>query len=452
MSRRLFWQLCTIIGTGVVAMFYVINLAISQIENDMSLLALEDRAELVAWSRDAETLHAAGDLPALNHWLEELQETEETWAAVASADVQHIAGNRTRFDDYHGYNMGRNVAWQIHLYFEENPIMELPFSDGRTSLLIELPMRMRPGSLWDETQLLLQVILPLAILILVSIVLYRHIMEPLRELQHATRTFSEGNFDVRVGGLLGNRDDELTQLANTFDQMAQRIGELFHSQRQLLTDLSHELRTPLSRLDIAVERLIADGQSSNDPTVLQDNLDRIHRESRHIRKLVDDTLTLSWLENEAPSLQEESLDLVDLLEVLIEDARFEYPDRDIEVTLPHAARIANSNHRVLAQALENILRNALRYTPAGKTVSIDLSRAEGDFEISIADEGPGVPDKHLSAIFRPFFRVDASRPAGASFGLGLALARRQLAAVAARVKAANLDQGGLLMTVTVPQG
>lgn len=448
MTHQLFWKLCLIIGTGVVAMFYLIDQTVSRIENNMSLIAEDNRRQLNDWGRTAESIYLSGDQIALEQWLDDLQREQDTWATIAQAEVTHIAGSVEDQDHYSGYNLGRNVNWQIHLYFEHNPIMELPFADGKTSLLIRLPMHMRPGSYWDLTQIFLQIILPMAILIILSIVLYRHIMLPLRQLEAATRSFSEGRFEVRVREMLGRRDDELAQLADTFDQMAGRIGELIVNQRQLITDLSHELRTPLTRLDVAVGSLIL---SELDPGRQQEALERIHRESRHIRKLVDDTLTLSWLENEAPKLDQESIDLVDLLEVLIDDARFEYPDRNISANLPDAADIENSNHRVLVQALENILRNALRYTPAGKNVTISLIKEAGGYEIRVSDEGPGVPEQHLTAIFRPFFRVDSSRPSGSSFGLGLALAKRQLAAIAATISAQNLNEGGLMMTVMVPR-
>lgn len=449
MNKRLFWKLCLIIGTGVVALFYVINMATSQIENDMSMLNEADIEELEAWSDEAESLLLQGQRAALEEWLEELQHKENTWAAVASANVQHIAGNHSRFDDYTGYNMGRSTEWKIHLYFEENPIMELPFSEGNTSLLVALPPRMRPGSYWTITRITLQVLLPMGVLILLSTVLYHHIMNPLRELDAATQAFSNGNYLVRVKEQLGSRDDELAHLSQTFDSMADHIGDLIMRQRQLITDLSHELRTPLTRLDIATETLLTTDKA--DAQTLQRNLSRVHRESANIRKLVDDTLTLSWLENEQPDLRNESVDIAELIGIIVEDARFEYPDRTLVVNMPGSAIIENTNHRALGQAIENILRNALRYTPAGLDVIVDLIASECGYEIHVSDKGPGVPDQHLRAIFRPFYRVEKSRPTdGSSFGLGLALAQRQLKAICASIKADNLAQGGLKVSIQLP--
>lgn len=451
MTRRLFWKLCLIIGTGVVAMFYLINVAVNHFENDMSMLSDSSRTELTDWQTKAEIIFDQGDMNELERWVDNLQQQENIWAVIAKANVVELAGNRSHRYEYTGYNLGRSIDWKIHLYFDRAPAMQLPFKDGTTSLVVQLPQRMRPGSLWNLTRLSLQVLLPMSILVCLSIVLYRHIMHPIKELDLASRAFSKGDFSVRVREQLGSRNDELSQLAETFDLMAERISEQIMHQRVLLTDLSHELRTPLTRLDIATDNLLSHREGGVEDTQIK--LERIHKESQHIRKLVDDTLTLSWLDNESPQLRIESLDLVDLLEILIEDGRFEYPDKLISADLPNQAHIENSNHRALGQALENILRNALRYTPINKQVRVSLIDHEYEYQIIISDQGPGVPKEHLNTIFRPFFRIDSARSCNSnSFGLGLALAQRQLNAIAATVFATNSIAGGLIMTVTVPKG
>lgn len=461
MNRRLLWKLCLIIATGVVGFFYIISVLTSRTEEGMSFLDTEHQQQLIAWGNIAEILYVAGDKQALDSWLNNLQIQENTWASIATYQIDHVAGNLKQRELYQGFNLGRSIYWKIHLYFEENPVMELPFKEGNISLLIQLPERMRPGSNWQYTHITIQIVLPMILLALLSILIYRHIMSPLRKLERATKEFSRGNLEVRVSQLLGNRSDELSELANTFDLMASHIGELILNQRQLISDLSHELRTPLTRLDIALDNFNeqnneegTEGDTAKDIacSVKRENLKRINRESRYIRKLVEDTLTLAWLENEQPQLQQESLDLVDLLDILIEDAKFEFPAVQLEAKLPDSAIIENSSHRALGQAFENIIRNALRYTPEGKKVVVQLSAYDERFCIKISDQGPGVPDEYLSTIFRPFFRLDKSRLAdNDSFGLGLALAQRQLQAVRASVHAENIPNSGLCMIVLIPK-
>ncbi len=445
MTNKLFLKLCLIIALSLVIVFYLLNLLTSKTEDGMSYLSSIDKQTLNYWGKQAEKLYLSGDKQALDNWLAIQQKQENTWMVVAAFDIENIAGETLKSEYYQGYNLGRNVDWKIHLYFDLNPVMQMPFSDKKTSLLVYLPDRMRPGSYWQHTKITLQIIVPAILLILLSYLLYRYIMTPLLQLKMATREFGKGKFDVSAKKMMGKRNDEFSELAITFDQMAVRIGEQLTSQRQLIADLSHELRTPLTRLDIALEK-------ENSLPTPSENIKRIDRESKQIRKLVEDTLTLAWLENEQPKLQQESIELIDLLDVLIEDAKFEFPNNPIISHFPNTAIVKNSSHRAAGQALENVLRNALRYTPVGKTVSLFVSEEGDEFKIKVIDQGPGVPEQLLNTIFKPFFRVDSSRSADSdSFGLGLALAERQLAAIRGSITANNETHGGLCMTINLPK-
>ncbi|TYK65396.1 histidine kinase sensor domain-containing protein [Colwellia echini] len=445
MTHRLFYKLCIIIASGIVALFYILNLLMSHTEDGMSHLSTDDRDTLIQWGKEAEAIYSTGDTLALEKYLQQLKQQEETWVAVARYNINQVAGEPLGSRFYDGYHFGRNVNWKIHLYFANNPTMEVPFENKQVSFLIQLPDRMRPGVYFKYTEVTMQIILPSIILMLLSYLLYRYITKPLGQLQLATREFSKGNFEVRASLLMGKRKDEFSELAMSFDQMAIRLSEQLINQRQLIADLSHELRTPLTRLDIA----LAEEETNQNPSK---NIQRINRESKHIRKLVEDVLNLAWLENEKPSLQQESLELIDLLDVLIADAEFEFPDRIIECHLPNNALIQHSSHRAAAQALENILRNALRYTPAGQKVFIFIEETITHFILHIDDQGPGVPPEYLEMIFKPFFRVDKARKANSdSFGLGLALAQRQLFAIRSTVSAHNVSGGGLSMRISFPK-
>lgn len=447
MTRRLFWKLCFIMATGTVTLFYIINILTSQTEEGMSYIDVEYRQQILVWAAEAERLYQSGNDAALERWLEELRTQEQTWVGVVEANLRQVAGKNADPSIFDGALIGRDVSWKIHLYFSYNPIMEVVFADKKTRFLIKLPNRMRPGFYLVYISLAMRIILPMTLLIPLTFVLYNHIMSPLRQLERATRSFSKGEFNVRVNREFGNRNDELTELANTFDLMASRTSELITRQRQLISDFSHELRTPLTRLDIAIDGLEKGRENEK-------GVQRVGRESKYIRKLVEDTLTLAWLDNEQRQLQEEHLEtieLIDLLDVLCSDAQFEFPDRSLETDLPESALIHNSNHRAVGQALENVLRNALRYTPVGKRVTVDLVERETHYCVRICDQGPGVPEPFLKVIFQPFYRLEGSRDSNGGFGLGLALAKRQLETVNATIYAINSDLGGLMMEVELPK-
>jgi two-component system sensor histidine kinase PfeS len=445
MSKQLLLKLCLVLVAGVVALFWIIDLATTRTEAGMSVIAEAHRQQITDWGKQAEAMYRAGDMQALEAWLRDLGKRENTWVAVASVEARLLAGEFLP-EDYQGsYFLGRSLDWPIHLYQEDNPVMEVPFAGTQVGFLIRLPAGMRPGSNLEIAWLSLQFMLPMVLLGLVAFILYRHIMTPLRKLEQATRSFALGKFDTRVRHSLGRRSDELTELADTFDRMAERIGTLVVSQRQLIADVSHELRTPLTRLDIAVQNM-GEGRDAEE----KENLKRIARESANMRRLVDDSLTLAWLENERPVLQQESLDLTDLIDVLAEDARFEYPGRRLALDLPDNAQLSDSNHRSLGQALENILRNALRFTPEQKSVSVSLRDCEDHYRIRIEDEGGGVPEQDLERIFLPFYRSGTSRHDRSGFGLGLALAKRQIAAVGGVLRASNVGMG-LAMIIDLPK-
>ncbi|MEP4891280.1 MAG: histidine kinase sensor domain-containing protein [Aliiglaciecola sp.] len=457
MKNMLFWRLCAIIGLGTVVLFWAIDWLTNHTETSMSFIAKEHQQQLLEYGRQAENILQNEGENALAVWLKELQRKEDTWAAVVTSQITPFADSILSETFTEQFRLGRNVEWKIHLYFQQNPTMEVPFSDSSNHFLIRLPQRMRPGAMLTYAKIILQIALPLILLSVLSFILYQHVMRPLRRLESTTKAFSEGNFDARINVSQLRRNDELTRLAATFDQMAERISQLINNQRQLLADLSHELRTPLTRIDMAVDFL----QQQINP---QQAIERLRYEANTMRNLVEDTLTLAWFNTESPRLDSDSFDLVELIQVICDDARFEYPNRKLSTLLPEKALITHSSQLSLGQAIENIIRNGLRHTPEESTVQVSLSKTDFGFELAISDQGPGVPEELLTDIFKPFFRVDKARLSNSSiphkppirgFGLGLALANRQVAAVGGSITAKNIytannELCGLLITISLP--
>jgi len=288
MNNQLLWKMFSLIAVGTVILFWSIDLLNRQTENEMSFIDHDHQRQLVNYGREAERLFLLNDHQQLTQWLIDLQQEEQTWAAIVDSKIETYAGSTLpkQFTDSH--RLGRNVEWKIHLYFKTNPVMDVTFADQTTRFLIRLPQRMRPGGYYPLAQVLLQIALPFCLLSILSWVLYRHVMQPIRKISEATNQFGEGHYDVQVKSALGGRRDELTTLAETFDKMASRTGKLIVDQRQLIEALSHELRTPLARLDMAVDCI---KQGIHTPESIQ----RLSNESTIMRELVEDTLTLVWL-------------------------------------------------------------------------------------------------------------------------------------------------------------
>jgi two-component system OmpR family sensor kinase len=268
-----------------------------------------------------------------------------------------------------------------------------------------------------------------------------YLTRPVRHLREASRQLASGLLDTRVGPRIGRRRDEIADLGSDFDYMAGQLQSLVNAQQRLLHDVSHELRSPLARLQVAI------GLLRQSPEKAGQTLERIERESARVDRLVGELLTLSRLEA-GVGQPAEPVDLTQLLCDIATDAQFESTAADRKIILNSEDGLTISgNHEALHRALDNIVRNALQYTPAQSSVEINAARtAAGGIHISVCDAGPGVAENKLSSVFEPFLRADDNiTPDG--YGLGLAIAKRAVEAHGGRIRAINREKRGLCVEV-----
>ncbi|WP_438003239.1 ATP-binding protein [Sorangium sp. So ce321] len=282
---------------------------------------------------------------------------------------------------------------------------------------------------------------------LVAVLLARYLSRPIRVLRGATQRMASGDLSVRVAQQLAGADGETLALGRDMDRMAERIQELLETQRRLLRDVSHELRSPLARLNIALELV-----RRRSPPDVEPAFDRIERETERLNGMIGELLTLSRLESGRGMERTERVDLTALVEQLVEDAAFEAEQQGCSVEL--GARDACSldgNGELLRRAIENVVRNAVRFTEPGTAVRVDLECAGGLAEVRVRDRGPGVPEGALVDIFKPFYRVDDHRARGAGgTGIGLAITQRAVLLHGGEVEASNADGGGLVVALRLP--
>ena len=281
---------------------------------------------------------------------------------------------------------------------------------------------------------------------LVCYVLGLYLTSPLKKLQSTVKAFAEGNLDARVSPELGNRGDELADLGREFDHMAERIQALISSEKRLLADISHELRSPLARLTVALElaRKSVDG-------LAVPALDRIEQESERVNQLVGQLLTLTRLESGAERVPPEVVALEELVEQVVDDADFEAKsvNKRVKATMLDQCRIRGSSD-LLRSAVENVIRNAIRYTAEGTTVEVALRWRLDTAVFTVRDHGPGVPETELKHIFEPFYRVSEARErSSGGVGLGLSIADRTVKLHGGTIRAENLSDG-LLVTIELP--
>jgi two-component system OmpR family sensor kinase len=227
--------------------------------------------------------------------------------------------------------------------------------------------------------------------------------------------------------------------------MSTQLRALMDNQRRLLHDVSHELRSPLARLQAAI------GLAHQQPANMAASLERIERESVRMDKLVGELLTLSRLDTGAALPPREDIALMELVEEVAADARFEaeHLDRHVAVSGSAAVQVRGAPD-LLWRAIENVVRNAVKHSGAGGGVEIMVEAAGGAVLLRVIDDGPGVAEADLETIFQPFYRSNPSANNIDGHGLGLAIARRVIEAHGGTISAANRDAGGLCVTITLP--
>lgn len=293
--------------------------------------------------------------------------------------------------------------------------------------------------------------IPIAAAVLASLffaaLLAWYFARPIRSLRQAFEAASHGDLAPRFAQTAGKRGDELSDLGRDFDRMTARLRSLMDAQTRLLHDVSHELRSPLARLQAAI------GLAHQQPDKAHATMERIERESVRMDKLVGELLTLARLETAPINPTHEQISMAELLGEIVADAEFEAASHDRAIELRGSADVAvNGQADLLASAIENIVRNAIKHSPAGGTVrvEVDADEATDRLHIRVLDRGPGVAQADLQAIFEPFFRSSDTLKDVEGHGLGLAIAQQVVHAHGGSIAARNREDGGLCVEIALP--
>ena len=279
-----------------------------------------------------------------------------------------------------------------------------------------------------------------------SALLAWHFSKPVRHLRWAFDAVAAGRLDTRVMPRMGRRRDEIADLGRDFDGMVYQLSQLLEAQRRLLHDVSHELRSPLARLQLAVDL------ARQDPDKMRASFLRVELEAGRLDQLVGELLTLSRLETGTPDSSKATVDIVELVGSIADDAQYEAEANGRTLRFHGAGSImVDVDVDLVMRAVENVVRNAVKYTMAGTAVEVEvgLSDTGGTVSIAVRDRGPGVPSANLDTIFKPFYRCDNTGGA-AGFGLGLAIAKRAVEAHHGTVTASNRPDGGLQVVLSLP--
>lgn len=276
--------------------------------------------------------------------------------------------------------------------------------------------------------------------------LARYFSKPINNLKHAFEQAASGKLDIRVGEAMDGRRDELADLGRDFDAMATRLGSLLQGQTRLLHHVSHELRSPLARMQMSL------GLARQNPEKINSTLDRIELEATRMDKMVGELLELSRLESGVVQLSKESLLLNHLLASIVSDAQFEADAKEIKLNLHMPKEYSiDAQADLLYRAIENVVRNAIKYAPEGSEVTIECSEQtpQKTLKINVRDQGIGVAETELEDIFKPFVR-GSSGSQTTGHGVGLAITKQVIEAHGGHVTAKNLKPIGFNVEIQLP--
>jgi two-component system sensor histidine kinase PfeS len=427
----LFWKLVGVLGLFCLLLISLNVDLVGRLNQVNSHLDDEAKKELRGYGYEARAAWLDAGKAGVDAFLNELRGRERVWAVVVDSSLQSLSSKPLSETDSRRLNFIRELDGSVGRPGSK-PSFSVPLADINARLVIELPKRLDPRRNMLLWELLLHRLLPVILALLLGLVLYRVLIGPLQILQRQANALSAGNFSARVGAMVSTRRDELGGLGRAFDHMAERLEGTVKFQRQLLHDLSHELRTPLSRLRVAAE-------SEKDVDALRQ---RLELEVEGMEKLVADTLEFVWLGDEHLKMPLEAVNISRLWDVVRENASFEtgWALEQMPCDLPADCQVLGYLNG-LAQALENILRNAIRHSPEGGVVRLSGHQEGGYWMLLIEDQGPGVSTEKLEQIFQPFIRLSAARPGGDGFGLGLSIARRMIERQGGALWAENGDNG-----------
>lgn len=413
---------------------------------------------LAEYGRTAVKTYEKGGTPALQDYMEELREGSNVHVFLFSGQGESLANFTVpQRIAIHIQRMARRAFMTEKLVFSERkelPWMASPLtstSGNRYVIVVGLPERPPLKSIFKALPPAIfgsRALVILAVAALVCFVLARSLTSPIRKLRRATHQFADGNFATRVGSEVKGKG-EISDLGSDFDFMAERIETLITTQKRLLRDISHELRSPLARMSVALE--LARQRSGSEA---KGALDRIEVESNQLNEMIGQLLSLAQLESGTGSYRVERFDLSALLRSVVMDADFEARghDRAVEVAFCDQVHIEGTEE-MLRRAIENVVRNAVKYTDQGTVVAVSLQvdKENKQAQIIVRDQGPGAPEESLSKLFEPFFRVaDARDRKSGGTGLGLAIADRAIRLSGGAIRAENLPEGGLSVLIDLP--
>ncbi len=425
----LFWRIFLLIWLALATAVLVSNFATRELM-DREREAIEHLEGLRDVAIEAARLKDGGDRGAFWRYLRAKGEELELHLMLVDVDTasEHLPDSVRE----------RMRSW----YHQKPAVIEV----NKTQRLVAWPRSDREGRLSPAIFRILELALGTILVTIACWWIARLVSRPLRHMESTAQAIAAGDLSLRVNRGIAGRRDEIGLMARAFNAMTERLCNLLDRQTQLMRDISHDLRTPLARQRVAIE-LAAD--SGAEPELM----DSILRQNERLEAMTGQILTLYRVSAGRDGFEREPVQLVRAINDVLRDAAdyAEHQGVDCQFEASPDCRQVTvlGNGALLRRGLDNIIQNALDYTPPGRQVRIQLTRDGAQLRCRITDQGPGVPNDVLGHLFEPFYRADKAR-SGQGWGLGLAIARDIIHSHDGRIEVANATDGGLQVTLWLP--
>ncbi|MBN2144760.1 MAG: HAMP domain-containing protein [Candidatus Aureabacteria bacterium] len=356
--------------------------------------------------------------------------------------LKHIVQGNSHYDDYTATINEKEIPFRV---------FSLPvFESDKVAYVVQVASPLSPiNTVLNRLKFLLFLLLPLTVIItgafagefLASITL-----KPLNQMIETVRQITAQKMKLRI--TLPETKDEIKQLAETFNNMLEKVDNSLTAEKQFIQDLSHELKTPLTIIKGELETTLKKERSPDEYiATLNSNLEEIDK----ISKMVEKLLILARFDNESMQLKMEPLDLVLLLKELTEDLHIMADQKDIRIdfdppTTP--ARLVGDKVK-LQQVFLNIIDNAVKYTPKKGSIRLELMTNTDHICVKISDTGIGISEADIPFIFNRFYRADKSR-SSIGFGLGLSIAKSITEAHGGKITVNSTLNAGSIFILTFP--
>jgi len=324
------------------------------------------------------------------------------------------------------------------------PVIE----NGKIAYIVQVtsPLTQVAAAL-NRLRFILSLLLPAAIFLtgVVGLFLAEFTLKPLKKIIKTVRQITAENLKLRVD--LPDTKDEIKRLADTFNDMLEKLDKSFTYQQQFIHDISHELRTPLTILKGELEVTLKKVRSQKEyESTLHSSLEEMNKISR----IIENLLMLARFDNKDVFLEIKPLDLNQLIQNILDDIKILSGQKGIQMNFfPEESIILEADESQLRRAILNILDNAIKYTTANGKVFVSLKKENNAEEIKISDTGIGIAKENLPFIFDRFYRVDKSRNTN-GFGLGLSITKSIIEAHRGKIEVESQLNQGTTFIISLP--